>query len=291
MVRMVLGTLLALLAISLSVSGPPNADLIFGAFIVLFLPGAFLFYFGWYAFAARKRVVKRPHSALVWSVGFAALFAAAAVAISIGPNVKDRNASLGGLVIVVGLPAIFFLLSGWPASPIELKPQAMRDAERAAWEAEAARPGIMGSGLCAICGSSAAVDHYFYFPPVNVAYSRDMRRKRTDYNSAVNKGVSFCERCIDRKRASLRPLLWLGVLISLPLCIFLVGVFGVIGFGANLVLLHRREEAGDTMAYHWRTNRKTRMGLGSTEGNLTRRGFQQLAARQGPQWQGGLLTK
>ncbi|HEV2719918.1 MAG TPA: hypothetical protein VG323_07840 [Thermoanaerobaculia bacterium] len=290
MVRMVLGSLLALLVILMIFSSPPKAEEIVPALIMLFLPGALLFYFGWHAHAARKRVVHRPHAVLVWGVAFAGLFALFAIFILVAPNQKDRGAAFAGLTLVAGLPAVALLLSGWPVSPAVLKPRAMRDVEKAAWEAEAARPGIMGSGICAICGSPDAVSHYFYFPPVNVAYSGDFRTKRVTYNSAVNKGVSFCERCVDRKRASLQPLMWLGVLISLPLCIFLVGVFGVLGFGMALAMLYRREETGDVMAYHWRTERKIRAGL-TTMNAVTRRGFNKLAARQGPQWQGGLLTK
>ncbi len=291
MVRMVLGSILVLLAILMSVSGPVKADQVFAALTLLFLPGALLIYFGWFARAAKKRVVQRPHAMLIWSAALAAFGALFAIGILVIPNVKDPGAALGGLAIAAGIPAIVFLLSGWPVSPVALKPRAVRDAEKAAWEAEAARAGIMGSGLCAICGSSAAVDHYFYYPPVNVTYSRDMRTRRTDYNSGVNKGVSLCDRCVDSKRASMRPLLWLGVLISLPLCIFLVGVFGVIGFGMALWTLHNRNEAGDVIAYHWRTRRKVSFSFMSMEGNLTRKGFKELAARQGPQFQGGLVTK
>jgi hypothetical protein len=282
MIRMVLGALLGVLAVSVIVPGfrdghtvTAGFENLFFAVALLVVPGILLVYFGWCAREAKSRLVTRRHAAFLLGAGLAVVYAML-VGTILTSTTSEAGAAISGLSALLALPAAILMLVGWRSGPVVIGPADLLPRAHERPERE-----VSTSPDCAICGASDAVDVYYRFPAV--ARSFGGVSTRVQYDSSVYDAVRICSGCIDRKRDRARPALWALLVVSLPFCVFLVGVFGVIAAAGQLWELRDRQEVGDLMAADWLELRKVTLwpGLMPEGGGLTRKGFTQAKAREG----------
>lgn len=282
MIRMVLGVLLGVLAVALIVSGFSDGRTVMAGFenlcfamALVFMPGVLLGYFGWCARAAKSRLVTRRHAAFLLGAGLTVSYALLVGSI-LASTTSEAGAAIGGTTVVLALPAAILMLVGWRSGRVVTGPEALlpRAEERPMREAAT-------SPDCAICGASDRVAVYYRFPAIARSYGGLQNWAR--YDASVFDAVRICDACIDRKRDRVRPALWAVLLVSVPLCAFGVGIFGVIAAGMLLWELRHREEVGDLMAADWLELRKVTFwpGFMPEGGGLTRKGFKRSKAREG----------
>lgn len=282
MIRIVLGVLLGVLAVAVIIGAFSDGRTTAAAFENLFfvaafvgVPAALFAYFGWFARAARTRLVRRRHAAFVLGVGLAAFYALAVGGAAFSQT-SGTAAAIGGFTVLFGLPAAILMFVGWRHGFVEMAPEGMLPRAEVRPVRDAAT-----SPDCAICGSSDHVAVYYTFPAVARSYGG--LRNWARFDATVFDAVRICDACIDRKRDRVRPALWAILVVSVPLCVFFFGIFGVLAAAMSLSTLRDREEIGDLMAADWRELRRVTFwpGFAPEGGGLTRKGFKRLKATEG----------